>query len=161
MNDTNGTPELARRGFLGHVARTAAAITGALFLQPAPASAAVASPARPAGLTPMRTVGQAAPVPTVHPAECFHAKYASGADRSEFMRLSAEFRSELTHEQWSKHDRLISMEGNLSIDAEDEFVDELCRHFPGLAPAIRAVVYHLGEQSLDDIGTCCKGDLPA
>ncbi len=159
MNDTERTPELARRGFLGHVARTAAAITGALVLHPA--SAAVASPTRPADLTPMRALGQATPVPTVHPAECFHAKYASGTDRAEFLRLSAEFQGELTHEQWRTHDRLISMEGNLSVDAEDQFVDELCRHFPGLAPAIRAVAYHLGEQRLTDIGACCGEDVPA
>ena len=159
MNDTNGTPELARRGFLGHVARTAAAVSGALFLHPA--SVAVASPVRPAEATPMTMVGQTVPVPTVHPAECFHAKYASGVDRAEFMRLSREFQRELTREQWTKHDRLVNMEGDLSMDAEDQFVDELCRHFPGLAPAIRYVAYHLGEQRLTDIGVCCEGDLPA
>ena len=161
MNNTNGTPELARRGFVGHVVRTAAAITGALFLQPTPASAAVASPTRPPEPIAMRTLGQATPAPTVHPAECFHQKYASGADRSEFMRLSDELRRELTHEQWVKHDRLVDMEGNLSIDEEDQFVDELCRHFPGMAPAIRAVAYHLGEQRLADIGVCCGEDVPA
>ena len=158
MNDQNRTPA-ARRSFLRGLIQTAAAATGALFLHPA--TAAVASPVCPAELTPMRTVGQAAPVATVYLAECFHAKYASGVDRSEFMRLSAEFQRELTHEQWSTHDRLISMEGNLSIDAEDQFVDELCRHFPGMAPAIRAVAYHLCEQRLDERGACCEGDVPA
>ena len=97
----------------------------------------------------------------MHPAECFHAKYASGVDRAEFMRLDDELRRALTHEQWVKHDRLVDMEGSLSIDEEDQFVDELCRHFPGLAPATRNVAYHLGEQRLTDIGACCEGDVSA
>jgi hypothetical protein len=42
MNDIDRTPERARGGFLGHVARTAAAVTGALFLQSAPTVTAVA-----------------------------------------------------------------------------------------------------------------------
>ena len=37
----------------------------------------------------------------------------------------------------------------------DQFVEELARHFPQLAPAIRCVAWHLWEQKLADRGVCC------
>jgi len=48
-------------------------------------------------------------------------------------------------------------EHSTSLLAEqDALTEELARHFPGLAPAIRSVVqHHLIDQRRDDVGTCC------
>ena len=42
-------------------------------------------------------------------------------------------------------------------EAEIEFVEALCRHFPGIAPAIRQVACHLLED-VRHVGdpTCCR-----
>ena len=34
-------------------------------------------------------------------------------------------------------------------------VDGICRHFPGLAPSIRAVAYHMLERCIDERGESC------
>ncbi len=40
--------------------------------------------------------------------------------------------------------------------AENDFhVAELCRHLPGLAPAIRLVWAHVIDARLDQVGICC------
>ena len=40
--------------------------------------------------------------------------------------------------------------------AENDFhVAELCRHLPGLAPAIRLVWMHVLDARLDRVGACC------
>ena len=45
----------------------------------------------------------------------------------------------LTHEQWQVHDRISTLLWDTVVDAEDRFVEELCRHVPGMAPAMRVV----------------------
>ena len=150
MNDTNGAPELARRGFLGHVIRTAAAVAGALFLQPAPASAVVA-PAPP---------GQAEPTPIrpepahIHVAGGYHEKFRI-PDTAEYLALSNRFRDSLSEEQWRMYFDLEKIDGARHIRESDIYVEELARHFPHLAPAIRCVAWHLWEQKLADRGVCC------
>lgn len=37
----------------------------------------------------------------------------------------------------------------------DVLVAELCRHMPGIAPAIRATMTHIYEGRHEDIGVCC------
>ena len=49
--------------------------------------------------------------------------------------------------------------GDSWMAEQDRFVDELCRHLPGLAPAIRAVAWHhLDQQCKADVGRCCASE---
>lgn len=40
---------------------------------------------------------------------------------------------------------------------DDQVIDELVRHLPGVAPAIRTLYGHINEQRLSDVGNCCTG----
>jgi len=42
----------------------------------------------------------------------------------------------------------------------DLHVNELCRHLPGLAPAIRLVWAHVLDARLDRVGSCCTDGGP-
>ena len=99
--------------------------------------------------------------PEVHALECFHEKYRPTVDRTERRQLNDALRSELTDRQWTMVVKLSDLESDGMLAEQDTFVDELCRHFPGMAPTIRAVAYHLCEQRLDERGVCCEGDVSA
>ena len=77
-------------------------------------------------------------------------------DSPERTALWQRFRDSLTPEQWRMYFDLERIDGNRHIDETDAFVEELCRHMPLLAPAIRCVAWHLLEQKLADRGTCCE-----
>jgi hypothetical protein len=67
-------------------------------------------------------------------------------------------REMLTDEQWAAHAAADKAQ-NAFIHAESAwFVAELQRHFPGLAPAIKAVWDHVGESALEP-GTCCTPEV--
>ena len=132
-------------------ARTAAAVTGALFLQPAPASAAVTpSPLGSAKPTPLR------PAPThVHLPGGMREKFRLDRDLADEIALEDRLVVTLTAEQrriFFDHD---ARRGASVTREQDRFVEELARHFPQLAPAIRCVAYHVTEERLGDEGTCC------
>ena len=158
MNDQNRTPA-ARRSFLRGLIQTAAAAAGALFLHPAPVSAVVA-PAPPGQLkpTPIR------PEPThIHVAGGYDEKFRI-ADMAEYTALWDRFRDSLSPEQWRLYSELDRIDGARHIRESDIYVEELARHFPHLAPAIRCVAWHLWEQKLADRGVCCAHpweDVPA
>ena len=149
MTDTDRTPA-ARRSFLRGLIQTAAAAAGALFLHPAPASAVVApSPPGQAEPTPIR------PEPVhVHVAGGYHEKFRI-PDIAERIGLYRRFRDSLSPEQWRMYFDLERFDGAREVAESDQFVEELARHFPQLAPAIRCVASHVWEQKLDDRGTCC------
>lgn len=47
--------------------------------------------------------------------------------------------------------------GRAELEERDVFIDELARHFPGLAPAIRHIAcVHLFERWTNDVGRCCE-----
>jgi hypothetical protein len=101
----------------------------------------------------------AAPAPPAcHPLFCFHDKYRlDPAVKEEYRRLDDELRAQLTHEQWVLHNGVVTLATDAWVEEQDRFVDELCRHFPGLAPAIRAVAWHVIEERRDeDVGVCCS-----
>jgi hypothetical protein len=76
----------------------------------------------------------------------------------ELHRLEQELDALVPHEVWSLHDDIVNRAVYRSYDEQNVFIDELCRHFPGLAPAIRYIAYHhISEQRLADRGTCCAG----
>ena len=149
MNTTDRTPA-ARRSFLRGAIQTAAAAAGALFLQPAPVSAVVA-PAPP---------GQAEPTPIrpepahIHLPGGVHEKFRI-PDTAEYLALSRRFVDSLTPEQWRLHSELDRIDGARRDAETDQYVEELARHFPQLAPAIRCVAWHVMEAKFSDYGVCC------
>ena len=76
-------------------------------------------------------------------------------DSPERTALWHRFRDSLTPEQWRMYFDLERIDGERHTAESDAFVEELARHFPQLAPAIRCVANHLWEQKLADRGTCC------
>ena len=132
---------VTRRSLLGKGAAAGAAL----------AAAAVALPAA--------VTHAAEQVPadvTGHTGECFHKVYKRQVDRSGLDALNERFMASLTDEQRRMYLDISSDDGNGWCDEQAAFVEEVARHFPGLAPAIRAVAYHhLFEQRLDERGVCC------
>jgi hypothetical protein len=97
--------------------------------------------------------------PACHPLLCFHDKYRNPEDSKEYGEIYDALRATLNAEQRELLFKLDSASGNDWIVEQDRFVDELVRHFPGLAPAIRAVAWHhLNDQLPADAGACCEGD---
>ena len=76
-------------------------------------------------------------------------------DSPERTALWRRFRDSLSPEQWAMYFELERIDGARHTAESDAFVEELARHFPQLAPAIRCVANHLWEQKLADRGTCC------
>ena len=149
MTDQHRTPA-ARRSFLRGLIQTAAAAAGALFLHPATVSAVVA-PAPPGQLepTPLR------PEPAhIHLPGGYHEKFRI-PDTAERTALWYRFRDSLSEEQWRMYFDLEKIDGARRSNETDQYVEELARHFPQLAPAIRCVANHLWEQELADRGVCC------
>jgi hypothetical protein len=52
---------------------------------------------------------------------------------------------------------VLDLQAALQSQEQDAFVEECGRHFPGLAPAIRAVGCHRWEQDRGENVTCCSG----
>ena len=149
MNQTDRTPA-ARRSFLRGVVQTAAAAAGALLLHPAPASAAVApAPA-----------GQAEPIPLrpepfhIHVAGGYHEKFRI-PDTAEYLALRRRFTDSLSREQLDLYFTLDKIDGARRSNETDQHVEELARHLPQLAPAIRCVAWHVMEAKYSDYGVCC------
>jgi hypothetical protein len=65
----------------------------------------------------------------------------------EFVELYPRLREALSAEQWELASRMIGLAQQATAEAEHEellaMVDGIARHFPGQAPAIRAVARHL------------------
>src|SRR6266511_399957 len=124
---------------------------------PAAAGAAIAAAAALPAVT--HAAGLASEAETdpkvVHPVMCFHDKFRVQVDHEEYERLANELRAMLTREQWLAQKELVDLTTAAMCDEQDRFVDELCRHFPGLGPAIRAVAYHVIETPPAEQGTCC------
>ncbi len=78
-------------------------------------------------------------------------------DCPEFRRLERELQSQLTDEQWGLHVAIRDAEGDHTAREYDQLRDEWYRHFPGLAPAMRAVEAHLTDTPPAKLGTCCLG----
>ena len=158
MNEQNRTTD-ARRSFLRGILQTAAAAAGALFLSPPPASAVVApAPAGQLEPTPIR------PEPAhIHLPGGYHEKFRI-PDTAEYLALSRRFVDSLTPEQWRLHSELDRIDGARRDAETDQYVEELARHFPQLAPAIRCVACHVMEAKFSDYGVCCAHpweDVPA
>lgn len=125
---------VSRRGLLGKGAAGAAAV---------------------AAVTALPTVAQADEL--VHDAECFHRKFSAPDENIEardhaWNNLMATATPEQRRWLFDLDTEYISAR----VNEQDRFIAEVCRHFPGLAPAIRAVAYHLEEQLLADVGVCCS-----
>jgi hypothetical protein len=64
----------------------------------------------------------------------------------EYDELRARFHATLTEEQRGMDNRLSDLHGDYWMSEQDYFVDEMCWHFPGLAPAIRSIAWHVIEE---------------
>ena len=68
---------------------------------------------------------------------------------------------ELTPEQYRLVRQLIQLESDAPIDGlldeTERLVEGLASHFPGLAPAIRAVARHVVEDGAEPGEPCCEG----
>ena len=150
MNTTDRTPT-ARRSFLRGVIQTAAAAAGALFLQPASASAVVAPvPAGQLEPTPIR------PEPAhIHLPGGMHEKFRGDDDLFEEGGLEDRIEAMLPPEGRGLVIEYSDRRTTSLVNEQDRFVEELARHFPQLAPAIGCVAYHVNEGRLDDDGVCC------
>ena len=76
-------------------------------------------------------------------------------DCPEFRRLERELQSQLTDEQWGLHVAIRDAEGDHTALEYERLRDEWYRHFPGLAPAMRAVEQHLTDRPTGELGACC------
>ena len=92
-----------------------------------------------------------------HPARCFSRNHRLMTPEAEARERAIQnrLRRELDDEHWMLVVELSDLQTDASCDAQDAYVEELARHFPGLAPALCSVAYHLGDQFLDDRGECC------
>lgn len=102
--------------------------------------------------------GEPDPGETVHPLACFHRKWhvdyvkAQGEYNDAMAALEATFSPEQKQLR-----ALAERAGDWYVIADvDRFVEDLARHFPGLAPAIRAVAYHVEERMPGDPVCCDK-----
>jgi hypothetical protein len=81
-------------------------------------------------------------------------------DRRKIAALEAALQASLAPGQWEQVRRLASLSRDeawhQAIDAEVERIEEIARHFPAMAPAIRAVGQHLTQQQISDAGRCCS-----
>ena len=108
------------------------------------------APARPAA-EPIRLRSEPA---RVHLAGGLHEKFRI-PDSAEYLALARRYVDSLSPEQRRMHFDLERINGARETAETDAFVEELCRHMPLMAPAIRCVAYHVVEERLDDYGTCC------
>jgi len=76
-------------------------------------------------------------------------------DCPEFRRLERELQSQLTDEQWGLHVAIRDAEGDHTAREYERLRDTWYRHFPGLAPAMRAVEQHLSDTPTAELCTCC------
>jgi hypothetical protein len=82
------------------------------------------------------------------------------ARRAEEDQLDRRLRAELTEGQWQMHERLLELNATALHEDEDLRLEELARHLPGVAPAIRVLAEHLIEQRAADVGSCCTAPVP-
>lgn len=95
----------------------------------------------------------------VHPLACFHRKWRVDADAATQAgaQAAAALTATFTDEQQAlflAYDAALGLE---TVAAVDRFIDGLAAHFPGIAPAIRAVAYHVE----DNAGEACCGEAGA
>jgi len=86
--------------------------------------------------------------------EAYHAVHAEGRIKEEAFR-------EAVHPKiWELHMAVVE-QGHLTNEATiDLHINELFRHFPGLAPALRLAWVHVLDCRLDRVGTCCADGGP-
>ena len=71
-----------------------------------------------------------------------------------------QFRDAVHPKVWELHMGLIE-QAHLTNEATiDLHIAELCRHFPGLAPALRLTWAHVIDCRLDNVGARCTGGGP-
>ena len=76
------------------------------------------------------------------------------ADLDTLTAIQRPFEATLTEEQRKVYREIESQRNEFFTLSADVWVQELARHFPGLAPAITAVWLHVNETS-NEPGTCC------
>lgn len=71
------------------------------------------------------------------------------------VQLDDELRAAASPAAYAMHGELLELHLEDYTHSHERMIEELARHLPGLAPAIRAVVDHLWEQPGADVGVCC------
>jgi hypothetical protein len=96
------------------------------------------------------------PVETIHPLDCFHAKWRMDHTRVTEARDAAlaALTATFTDEQRRLYGQFEDASGDAWYSEQDRFVEGLVGHFPGLAGALRAVAYHVTDGQR--IGCCPK-----
>lgn len=64
-------------------------------------------------------------------------------------------RASLTTDQWRLFLEADSETSAKQCEHEEILIEELARHLPGLAPAIRVIGQHFFQQKLAERGVCC------
>ena len=136
---------ITRRGLLGKTAQGSAIAVAATAVASVPVLAAPGE--------------QPGPGELIHPAECYHRKYSAPEDNAQYSAIWQELMDTTTDHQRHLLIRLDGEIGRSWLNEQDRYITELARHFPGLAPAIRAVAYHLDQGEQADRGGCCSGEV--
>lgn len=95
-----------------------------------------------------------------HALACFHRKWTVSPlqARIDYQDAISALEASLTDDQKTLYFAVEVTGDWYKIASADRIVDELCRHFPLLAPAIRAVAYHIEDQIEEEPqGACCRG----
>ena len=86
--------------------------------------------------------------------EAYRAAHAESRSKEQ------QFRDAVHPKMWELHMGLIE-QAHLTNEATiDLHINELCRHFPGLAPAMRLAWVHILDTHLDRVGACCTDGGP-
>ncbi len=94
------------------------------------------------------------------PADVAAALVAHDEARAKAREAEAKFRASVHPDVWKMHVELEELEGEARFENMMLHVEELCRHFPGLAPAIRVMWMHVLDERMDRLGRCCTDGGP-
>ena len=75
-------------------------------------------------------------------------------------RADEAFRASVAPKIWELHKEFDELDQLVRDASMDMHVAELCRHAPGLAPAIRLLWAHVIDIRLDRVGRCCTDGGP-
>ena len=90
-------------------------------------------------------------MPTAEQMHDAEVTFPLGSRSPEFVELYAQLRDTLDPDAWARVRKMVTLTEQQAGEREYasvwEMVDAIARHFPGFAPAIRAVAQHLIEAS--------------
>ncbi len=79
----------------------------------------------------------------------------SDAARAKVRALEERFRATVHPDIWKMHVEIDELEAEARFESMMLHVEELCRHLPGLAPALRLTWTHIIDTRTENVGRCC------